>query len=58
MKLTLAEGLFLIALDDNEGKLIPSAIKSIDRGLVAISIIDLYLHDKILIDSGLMIYLS
>jgi hypothetical protein len=53
MKLTLAEGLFLIALDDNEGKLIASAAKTIDRGLIATSIIDLYLHDKLEIDEHL-----
>lgn len=52
MKLTLAEGLYLIALDDEEGRLISSAEKSIDRGLVAACLFDLYIQKKIEFGDG------
>ena len=41
MKLSLAEGLYLIALDDEEGRLLASAENTIDQGLVAAGLLEL-----------------
>lgn len=50
MALTLAEGLYLIALDDEEGRVIPESMNSIDKGLIAACVFDLYLQKKIQLD--------
>lgn len=47
MKLSLAEGLMLIALDDDEGRLLAAAEHSIDQGLVAILILELSLIKRV-----------
>lgn len=46
MKLSLAEGLMLIALDDDEGRLLAAAEHSIDQGLIATFILELSLSQK------------
>ena len=47
MKLSLAEGLMLIALDDDEGRLLAAAEHSIDKGLIASCMLELSLTKKI-----------
>ena len=47
MKLSLAEGLMLIALDDEEGRLLSAAEHSIDHGLLSILILELSLIKRI-----------
>lgn len=47
MKLSLAEGLMLIALDDEEGRLLSAAEHSIDHGLLAILILELSLIKRV-----------
>jgi len=46
MKLSLAEGLYLIALDDDEGRLLVSAERTIEHGLVAAAILELVVTDN------------
>lgn len=55
MKLSLAEGLMLIALDDEEGRLLSAAEHSIDHGLLAIVILELSLIKRIGFDEGKII---
>lgn len=52
MKLSLAEGLMLIALDDEEGRLLAAAEHSIDKGLLSIVILELSLIKRISFDGG------
>lgn len=52
MKLTIAEGLYLIALDDEEGRLLSAAEKSINTGLLSAIVLELYLLKKITLDEG------
>ena len=47
MKLTIAEGLYLIALDDEEGRLLSAAEKSIDAGLLSSMVLELCLMKKL-----------
>lgn len=47
MKLSLAEGLYLIALDDEEGRLLTAAEKTYIDGVIAAAILELYLMNKI-----------
>ena len=47
MKLSLAEGLMLIALDDEEGRLLSAAEHSIDHGILAIVILELSLIKRL-----------
>ena len=47
MKLSLAEGLMLIALDDEEGRLLSAAEHSIDSGLLSIVILELSLIKRL-----------
>ncbi len=47
MKLSLAEGLMLIALDDEEGRLLSAAEHSIDHGLLSIVILELALIKRL-----------
>lgn len=54
MKLSLAEGLLLIALDDEEGRLLADAEKGIIPALVAAGIFELYLLRKIGFDGGVI----
>lgn len=52
MKLSLAEGLMLIALDDDEGRLLAAAEHSIDKGLIASCILELALSKKVSFQGG------
>jgi len=47
MKLSLAEGLYLIALDDEEGRLLAAAEGTIDHGLVAAGILELVVTGRL-----------
>lgn len=47
MKLSLAEGLYLIALDDEEGRLLSAAEHSVNQGLIAACIFELSLRKKV-----------
>lgn len=47
MKLSLAEGLMLIALDDEEGRLLSAAEHSINHGLLSILILELSLIKRV-----------
>ncbi len=47
MKLSLAEGLYLIALDDEEGRLLSAAEHSVNQGLVASCIFELSIRKKV-----------
>lgn len=52
MRLSLAEGLLLIALDDDEGRLLSHAEKGIIHALLAAGIFELHLLRKIGLDGG------
>ncbi len=52
MKLSIAEGLMLIALDDDEGRLLAAAEHSIDKGLIASCILELALSKKLSFSGG------
>jgi len=52
MKLSLAEGLMLIALDDEEGRLLSAAEHSIDHGVISIAILELSLIKRIGFSEG------
>ncbi|MEO9967017.1 MAG: GPP34 family phosphoprotein [Reichenbachiella sp.] len=52
MKLSLAEGLMLIALDDEEGRLLSAAEHSIDHGLLSILILELSLIKRVGFDGN------
>ncbi|WP_258104810.1 GPP34 family phosphoprotein [Marinoscillum sp. MHG1-6] len=52
MKLTIAEGLYLIALDDEEGRLLSAAEKSIDAGLLSAMVLELSLLKKISLEDA------
>lgn len=52
MKLSLAEGIYLIALDDEEGRLLASAEKSINKGLISSAILELAILKKIALTGG------
>jgi len=47
MKLSIAEGLYLIALDDEEGRLLAAAEKTIVPGIVSAAVLELYIQKKI-----------
>ncbi len=47
MRLSLAEGLYLIALDDAEGRLLASAEKTIKHGLVVAGVLELCVSGKL-----------
>lgn len=55
MKLSLAEGLMLIALDDEEGRLLSAAEHSIDHGLLGILILELSLMKRVGFESSKII---
>ncbi|WP_425391280.1 GOLPH3/VPS74 family protein [Ekhidna sp.] len=52
MKLSIAEGFYLIALDDEEGRILAAAEKTVVPGVVAACILELYLLKKIKLDGG------
>ncbi|HCX23515.1 MAG: hypothetical protein CMB80_11630 [Flammeovirgaceae bacterium] len=47
MKISIAEGLYLIALDDEEGRLLAAAEKTIVPGLISACILELHLQNKL-----------
>ena len=52
MKLSIAESLYLIALDDEEGRILAAAEKTVVPGVIAACILELYLLKKIKLDGG------
>lgn len=52
MKLSIAEGFYLIALDDEEGRILAAAEKTVVPGVIASCILELYLLKKIKLDGG------
>ena len=52
MKLSIAEGLYLIALDDEEGRLLAAAEKTIIPGLLSAAILEMYIQKKISFNDG------
>jgi len=54
MKLSIAEGLYLIALDDEEGRLLAASEKTIVPGIISACILDLYLQKKITLSQGVL----
>ena len=47
MKLSIAEGFYLIALDDEEGRILAAAEKTVVPGVIAACILELYLLKKL-----------
>jgi golgi phosphoprotein 3 len=54
MKLSIAEGLYLIALDDEEGRLLAAAEKAIIPGILSAIVLELYLQKKITLQGGVV----
>lgn len=52
MKLSIAEGFYLIALDDEEGRILAAAEKTVVPGVIAACILELYLLKKIKLTGG------
>ena len=52
MKLSIAEGLYLIALDDEEGRLLAAAEKSIIPALLSAALLELYMQKKVSLTNG------
>lgn len=52
MKLSIAEGFYLIALDDEEGRILAAAEKTVVPGVIASCILELYLLKKIKLEGG------
>jgi len=52
MKLSIAEGYYLIALDDEEGRILAAAEKSVVPGVISACILELYLQKKISLTDG------
>ncbi|REE02157.1 GOLPH3/VPS74 family protein [Marinoscillum furvescens] len=54
MKISIAEGLYLIALDDEEGRLLAAAEKSIVPGLISAALLELHLLKKVAIKDNVI----
>src|SRR5690606_13170801 len=52
MKLSIAEGFYLIALDDEEGRILAAAEKNVVPGVISACILELYLLKKISLAGG------
>lgn len=52
MKLSLAEGLYLIVLDDEEGRLLSAAERTYVPGLLSAAILELYLMGKVSLEDS------
>ncbi|MEP5610747.1 MAG: GPP34 family phosphoprotein, partial [Cyclobacteriaceae bacterium] len=52
MKLSIAEGFYLIALDDEEGRILAAAEKTVVPGVIAACILELALMKKISLAGG------
>ena len=50
MKLSIAEGYYLIALDDEEGRILAAAERKVYPGIMAACLLELFLMKKISID--------
>ena len=54
MKLSIAEGLYLIAMDDEEGRLLSAAEKNIKPGVLCAIIFELILTNKLSLNGGIV----
>jgi Golgi phosphoprotein 3 len=54
MKLSIAEGLYLIALDDEEGRLLSAAEKTYVHGLLSAAMLELYILKKVSLKDGMV----
>ena len=54
MKLSIAEGYYLIALDDEEGRILAAAEKTVVPGVISACILELYLLKKVSLDGGIV----
>ena len=54
MKLSIAEGYYLIALDDEEGRILAAAEKTVVPSVISACILELYLLKKISLDEGII----
>jgi len=54
MKLSIAEGYYLIALDDEEGRILAAAEKTVIPSVISACIFELYLLKKISLDGGIV----
>ncbi len=54
MKLSIAEGFYLIALDDEEGRILAAAEKSMVPGVISACILELFLQKKIKLANGVI----
>lgn len=52
MKLSIAEGFYLIALDDEEGRILAAAEKTVVPGVISACILELYLMNKVSLTDG------
>ena len=54
MKISIAEGFYLIALDDEEGRILAAAEKNVVPGVLSACILELYLQKKITLSDGVI----
>ena len=54
MKLSIAEALYLIAMDDEEGRLVATSEKTIIPGLISAIVFELYITKKLKIKNGIL----
>ena len=54
MKLSIAEGFYLIALDDEEGRILAAAEKNVVPGVISACILELYLLKKVTLNDGIV----
>ena len=54
MKLSIAEGFYLIALDDEEGRILAAAEKNVVPGVISACILELYLQKKVSLKGGVV----
>ena len=54
MNLSIAEGLYLIALDDEEGRLLAAAEKTIVDGLISASLLELIITGRVNANDGIL----
>lgn len=54
MKLSIAEGFYLIALDDEEGRILAAAEKKMIPGVISACILELYLQKKVSLTDGVI----
>ena len=54
MKLSIAEGFYLIALDDEEGRILAAAEKNVVPGVISACVLELYLKKKITLADGVI----